>query len=87
MQTEALRAYAQQHGLALAGATQEIISGRYLKRQGLNEVLAAAQAGKMDVLLIRDFERISRGADCFALFHFIEELGDSGVEVKLASGS
>ena len=68
--------YAEQLGLAVMGSSEDIGSGLNFDRSGLAEVLEAADAGKMDVLVIKNLSRLGRDtAKTIDLVHKLDEQG------------
>jgi hypothetical protein len=57
-------------------------SGRH-KRPALEDLLRAASAGKLDILIVEDFDRIGRSP--FLVFEFIELFTATGAELHVAS--
>lgn len=52
--------YAGQMGVTVVGSSEDLASERLADRTGLNRFLEAADAGRIDILLIRDISRIGR---------------------------
>ena len=68
--------YAEQLGLAVMGSSEDIGSGLNFDRSGLAEVLVAADAGKIDVLVIKNLSRLGRDtAKTIDLVHKLDEQG------------
>ena len=59
-QAEELRRYAEQAGYTIVGAAAEHGSGMTLDRPAPQEVMEAVLAGKVDVVLISNLDRIGR---------------------------
>ena len=59
-QKRSLMAYAQKHNFTIVGFTMEQGSGLDLSRKGLNEVYDAVNAGKVDILLVKNLARLGR---------------------------
>lgn len=78
-QKECLCHYAKANGLLVEGVTSEYGSGTTLLREGLNEVSAAAQAGRMEILLLANISRIGRNA--VETGKYVNWLETVGVEV------
>lgn len=78
-QQKELSDYAEQMGFEVAGASQDTGSGLHFDRNGLAEVREAAEAGKMDALLIISLSRLGR--DAIKTWDFIHRLNQQGVEV------
>jgi DNA invertase Pin-like site-specific DNA recombinase len=53
-----LRMLAKQRGFEIAGEFTDIISGAKARRPGLDRLLADAQRGKFDVVLVAAFDRL-----------------------------
>lgn len=68
--------YAEQLGFEVMGSSEDIGSGLNFDRSGLAEVLEAADAGKMDVLVIKNLSRLGRDtAKTIDLVHKLDEQG------------
>lgn len=78
-QKEKLDGYARQMGFEVVGSSEDCGSGLNFERTGLKEVLNAAKAGKMDVLIVHSVSRIGR--DITKTIDFIRQLNDCGVKV------
>lgn len=78
-QQKELSDYAEQMGFEVAGASQDTGSGLHFDRNGLAEVREAAEAGKMDALLIISLSRLGR--DAIKTWDFIHWLNRRGIEV------
>lgn len=78
LQLDELRAVAQQRGWHVAGEfTDEGISGSVSERPGLDRLLAAAKAGKLDVVAVWRFDRFARSTQ--HLLAALEEFRSLGV--------
>ena len=74
-QKKELMDYAEQMGLEVTGGSQDTGSGLNSNRSGLAEVLEAAEAGKMDVLLLKNLSRLGRDtAKTMACVRKLDEL-------------
>lgn len=71
--------YAQQLGMAVVGSSEDIGSGLNFNRSGLVEVLEAADAGKMDVLVIKNLSRLGR--DTTKTIEFIKKLDERNIRI------
>lgn len=60
MQKEYLLAYAAERGFSVIGAACESGSGLDDSREGLREVLASAEDGEVDILLLKSLCRLGR---------------------------
>ncbi len=60
MQKEGLYALAARHGYTIVGCSGEYAGGLTLEREGIQEMLLAAEKGLFDVLLAKDVARITR---------------------------
>ena len=78
-QKEKLDGYARQMGFEVVGSSEDCGSGLNFDRTGLKEVLNAAKAGKMGVLIVHSVSRIGR--DTAKTIDFIRQLNDCGVKV------
>ena len=68
--------YAEQLGFEVMGSSEDIGSGLNFDRSGLAEVLVAADAGKIDVLVIKNLSRLGRDtAKTIDLVHKLDEQG------------
>lgn len=77
-QRQQLMDYAEQMGFTVAGSSEDLASGNKFDYPGLNRVIEAAQAGKMDVLIVHDVSRIG-GDTCLAM-ECLERLCQMGVQ-------
>ncbi len=66
-----LRQMAQQRGLAIVAEYSDTISGTKAKRPGLDRLLADAQRGKFDIVMVWACDRIARSTR-----HFLEVLDE-----------
>jgi DNA invertase Pin-like site-specific DNA recombinase len=78
-QQKELSDYAGQMGFEVVGASQDTGCGLRFDRNGLAEVIEAAAAGKMDVLLIVNVSRLGR--DTMKTMDFIRRLNERGIKV------
>lgn len=68
-QREICRAFAEQHGYSVIGESlDDNISGMTFGRRGLDLLTAAADAGQIDALLVKDLSRLGRHRTQTALF-------------------
>lgn len=72
-QKKELYDYAEQMGFEVDGCSEDLGSGLKYNRTGLGEVIQAAGAGKMDVLLVKRFDRLGRETQEF--LQGLEQLG------------
>lgn len=84
LQVDELRRYAAEHGYIIAGITQEHGNGLSLNRQGLSEVMAAAENGSTDIVLVKCVSRIARHTA--HLLEFIRTLREYWVSLESAFG-
>jgi DNA invertase Pin-like site-specific DNA recombinase len=78
-QREDLISYAGQMGFEVVGESQDLGSGLRLDRNGLRKVTEAADAGKMDVLLVMNITRIGRVMN--QTVEFVHHLNKLGVKI------
>lgn len=78
-QYERLETYAAQMGFAVIGSSQDLGSGLYFDRPGLQAVLKAAKAGSFQVLLVDSVSRIGR--DTTKTTEFIQIISDCGIRI------
>ena len=71
--------YTEQMGMSVAGSSEDIGSGLNFDRSGLVEVLEAADAGKMDVLVIKNLSRLGR--DTTKTIEFIKKLDERNIHI------
>lgn len=71
--------YAEQMGFVVVGESEDIESGLDFGRTGLAEVMKAAGDGRMDVLLVKKFDRLGR--DTVKLLELLRGLDQLGVEL------
>lgn len=82
-QRETVNAYADAHGLEIVGEYVDVASGAVAFRPGLRDLLAAVDAGAVDVVLVEDSGRLCReAAHCTAL---LDRLRRAGVVVQSTS--
>jgi len=75
-QRKELYDYAEQMGFEVAGCSEDIGSGVQYNRDGLGEVIQAAGSGKMDVLLVKRFDRLGRDMqETLELLRSLRQLG------------
>ena len=64
--TERLKSFAEQNGLTVTEIYKdEKYSGLNENRPAYRKMLSDAKLGKYDIILVRDFSRISRSVFCF----------------------
>ena len=71
--------YAEQMGFEVVGESQDTGSGLNFDRNGLTEVMEAAEKGEMDVLLVVSVSRLGR--DTAKTMDFIRGLDQLGIEL------
>lgn len=76
-QKENLDSYARQMGFDVVGCSRDLGSGQQFGRTGLTEVMEAAKAGKMDVVIVHSKRRIGR--DTQKTLDCIRQLNGFGV--------
>lgn len=77
-QRQQLMDYAEQMNCEVVGSSQDQASGLSMNRPGLNEVMEAARAGRLDVLIVRDISRVGR--DTCQTMEYLEQLSRMGVQ-------
>lgn len=86
MQQQAvLTDYAKEQGLVIVGCTAECASGLDTSRTGLREIFDAVDAGKVDLLLVKDVSRLSRNV--MAVSDCLNWLKKRSVDVICANGA
>lgn len=78
-QRKELLDYAEQMDFEVVGESQDTGSGLSFERNGVTEIMEAAEKGKMDVLLIVNVSRLGR--DTAKTMDFIRGLDQLGVEL------
>ena len=78
-QRHTLVAHARENGLEIVGFSDDIGSGLIMDRPGLMTFHAAAENGKVDILLIHSLTRLGR--DMEKVTKYWDLLGDLGVSV------
>ena len=77
-QQNTLEAYAKEHNFEIVGTSSDIGSGLTMNRPGLLDFYAAAEDGKVDVLLIHSLTRLGRDTDKVTKYwHLLRDLGVS----------
>ena len=77
-QKNTLEAYAEEHDFEIVGASSDIGSGLTMDRPGLLDFHAAAEDGKVDMLLIHSLTRLGRDTDKVTKYwHLLRDLGVS----------
>ena len=77
-QRHRLENYAKEHGFEIVGVSSDIGSGLSRNRPGLLDFYAAAEDGKVDVLLIHSLSRLGRDTDKVTKYwHLLRDLGVS----------
>lgn len=69
--------YAEQLGLMVAGASEDIGRGLTLDRPGLNVLKNAAAEGRMDMVLVKSLSHIGRSME--QILEFFQQLNHMGV--------
>lgn len=83
-QREICQAFAEQHGYIIVGQSfDDNISGMSFDRRGLDELMAAVDADKIDAVIVKDLSRIGRHRTQTALF--IDYLREHQVRVISAT--
>ena len=83
-QREICRAFAEQHGYIIVGQSFDgNISGMSFDRRGLDELMAAVDADKIDAVIVKDLSRLGRHRTQTALF--IDYLRERQVRVISAT--
>lgn len=83
-QREICQAFAEQHGYAIVGQSfDDNISGMSFDRRGLDELMAAVDADKIDAVIVKDLSRLGRHRTQTALF--IDYLREHQVRVISAT--
>ena len=83
-QREICQAFAEQHGYAIAGQSfDDNISGMSFDRRGLDELMVAVDADKIDAVIVKDLSRLGRHRTQTALF--IDYLREHQVRVISAT--
>ena len=78
-QRKELLDYAEQMNFEVVGESQDTGSGLSFDRNGVTEVMEAASAGKIDVLLVVNVSRLGR--DTAKTMDFIRGLDQLGIEL------
>ncbi|HEY9161002.1 MAG TPA: recombinase family protein [Desulfomonilia bacterium] len=78
-QKEELYNYAEQMDFIVTGSSQDTGSGLKMNHSGLLEALQAAENGKIDVLLVKRLDRISR--DTLKTIELLQNLKQLGITV------
>ena len=83
-QQEICQAFAEQHGYTIVGQSfDDNISGMSFDRRGLDELMAAVDADKIDAVIVKDLSRLGRHRTQTALF--IDYLREHHVRVISAT--
>ena len=83
-QREICQAFAEQHGYTIVGQSfDDNISGMSFDRRGLDELMAAVDADKIDAVIVKDLSRLGRHRTQTALF--IDYLREHQVRVISAT--
>ena len=83
-QQEICQAFAEQHGYAIVGQSfDDNISGMSFDRRGLDELMVAVDADKIDAVIVKDLSRLGRHRTQTALF--IDYLREHQVRVISAT--
>lgn len=59
-QMESLQAEAERQGYYVAGNSQDMSTGRNIRRMGLQQLLKAVKSGSVRAVMLQDFFRLSR---------------------------
>jgi len=76
--------YAEEQGFEVVGCTAEHASGLDTSRKGLREVFDAVDAGKVDLLLVKDVSRLGRNV--MAVCDCLNWLKERSVDVICVDG-
>ena len=83
-QREICQTFAEQHGYIIVGQSfDDNVSGMKFNRRGLDELMAAVDADKIDVVIVKDLSRLGRHRSQTALF--IDYLREHQVRVISAT--
>lgn len=83
-QQEICQAFAEQHGYIIVGQSfDDNVSGMKFNRRGLDELMAAVDADKIDAVIVKDLSRLGRHRTQTALF--IDYLREHQVRVIFAT--
>lgn len=77
-QKNELLRHAKSLGCKVVGESHDTGSGRYIDREGIKEVSAAAASGQMDAVLIKNVSCLGR--DILPILAYIAQLNRWGVE-------
>ena len=76
VQMDYLRHWAAEHGCTIVGETAETGSGIRPDRPGLSAVMQAVRGKRMDALVVRKLDRLTRNPlDAFRLMETLKECG------------
>lgn len=76
VQMDLLRHWTEEHGYAIVGETAETGSGIRPDRPGLSAVMQAVRGKRMDALVVRKLDRLTRNPlDAFRLMETLKECG------------
>jgi DNA invertase Pin-like site-specific DNA recombinase len=78
-QRKELMNYAGQIGFEIVGSSEDIGSSLNFDHSGLTEVMKAAEAGKMDVLLVKEISRFGR--DTSKTMACVRKLNKLGIRI------
>jgi len=78
-QMRTLDDFAQRKGLTVVRRIEECCSGNDTLSAGILELLAGAEAGEFNAVVVRDISRLSRNTDQLILI--LSRLRDAGVEL------
>ena len=84
-QRDRLYTHAMEKGWEVVGESHDTGSGSNIDRKGLSEVISAAKAGMMDVLLITNIDRISRDYTVFE--RYLKRLRENKVRLIATAGT
>lgn len=77
-----MRQYAHDNNIEIVAETQDITSGRRLQRAGLDEALAIIESGKANILIVYQFDRLTRNYLDSQLV--LRDLHQRGIELHYA---
>ena len=83
LQEKRLREYARINGIDVAGISTDVCSGHIFEREGLDEVMEAAKAKKVDVVLVLSIAHIGR--DVIPTLEYMEKLLECGAGIESAN--
>ena len=85
LQEERLRQMAEELGFRIIGTTSEVANGHDFPRPGMGEMLAAADRGDYNVLLVPSYSRLGRGFPVTKAF--IDHMNERDISTYIADQS